>query len=178
MSKDIQRAKQIDSLLFRTEACYSGEFDPAAIDLWHESLGGYKVSDISAAFSIHIKQCKFLPKISEIIEILNNNLGPVLKIEVRAQAEWRKVMLAVRQRGLNRGSPEFKDPITRHLVQAQFNWEYLCGFQAKDMNWEQKRWCEAYELASEIDLDQLRIESKSRIKKIVGPIGGNDENTV
>lgn len=168
-----KRMSELDAILYLTEACYPGEFNQASIDVWHKCLAEYRISEISAAFTIYVKSAKkpFLPVISEIITILENNRGPTLSIESRAQAEWRKVMLAVQQRGLNRGAPEFKNPITRHLVQAQFNWSYLCGFLEKDMNWEQKRWCEAYELASEIDLDQLKIDSVKSIQKLITRIG-------
>jgi hypothetical protein len=172
------RIAAIDKILTIMAIYYDKSLVDTTVDLYHELLADYDPEEISAACKIYMKASGkgvFYPKASEIIQIITDNHGPVLSIESRAQTEWRKVMLAVRQRGLNRGAPEFKDAITKHLIQAQFNWEYLCGFQAKDMNWEQKRWCEAYELASEIDLDQLRIDSAANIKKLIAPIGGKNE---
>lgn len=165
------RTAKIDKTITLMAIYYDKDLTGITIDLYHELWADYDPDEIAPACMIHMKANKFFPRASEIIDIITNNRGPVLSIETRAQAEWRKVMLAVRQRGLNRGAPEFKNPITRHLVQAQFNWSYLCGFLEKDMNWEQKRWCEAYELASEIDLDQLKIDSAKSIQKLIAPIG-------
>lgn len=169
------RTMEIDKIITIMAIYYDKALNDSTIDIYHDLWADHDPEEIAPACKIHMKTNKFFPRASEIIDIINNNRGPILSIESRAQAEWRKVMAAVHQRGLNRGAPKFKDAITKHLIQAQFNWEYLCGFLAKDMNWEQKRWCEAYQLASEIDLNQLRIESQDRIKKLIEPIGGKND---
>lgn len=40
----------------------------AALNLWHRMLGQYDYSVCNAAFTQHIRECKFAPKIAEIIE--------------------------------------------------------------------------------------------------------------
>jgi len=79
-----ERTRQFDIVLYRTEACYPGDFEPAAIPVWHIALADYPILDISAAFTIHIKQSPYLPTIAEIIEILRKNQPPKLQIDRNA----------------------------------------------------------------------------------------------
>jgi hypothetical protein len=161
------RSRQIDSILFKTEACYpAAEFDPASIDVWHEALAEFDIEEISTAFSTHVKESKFLPTISEIIHIIKSTKGPQTSIDARAQQQWRVVMDAVRRYGYRRGAPLFADPITANLIRTQFRWTYLCEIQEQDENWEQKRWCEAFELAEEVHPDMKQIEVSPQVGKL------------
>jgi hypothetical protein len=38
----------------------------------------------------------------------------------------------------------------------------------------EKRWCEAFALACEIDLERIAIEAGEQVKKLTGGIGGID----
>ena len=76
-----ERTRQLDIILYRTEACYPGAFEPAAIPVWHVALADHPILDISAAFTIHIKQSPYLPTIAEIIEILRKHQPPKLQID-------------------------------------------------------------------------------------------------
>lgn len=75
-----ERTRQLDIVLYRTEACYPGAFEPAAIPVWHVALADHPILDISAAFTIHIKQSAYLPTIAEIIEILRKHQPAKLQI--------------------------------------------------------------------------------------------------
>ena len=160
------RSRQIDSILFKTEACYpAAEFDPASIDVWHEALAEFDIEEISKAFSIHVKKSKFLPTISEIIDIIKKNKGPQISIEARAQRQWRTVLAAVVTHG-RANPPTFTDPITANLVKTQFRWPYLCDMKQENENWEQKRWCKAYDLAAEVYPNLLQIEVAPQVGKL------------
>jgi hypothetical protein len=76
-----ERTRQFDIILYRTEACYPSAFEPAAIPVWHVALADHPILDISAAFTIHIKQSPYLPTIAEIIEILRKHQPPKLQID-------------------------------------------------------------------------------------------------
>ena len=107
------RSRQIDSILFKAEACYhNAQFDPNSIDVWHEALAEYDIADISAAFTVHVKQSRFLPTVAEIILIIKGGKDPQISIEARALQQWRVVMSAVRKYGINK-PPKFADPGTR-----------------------------------------------------------------
>jgi hypothetical protein len=167
---DSSRSQQIDGILFKTEACYPGDLDSMSLDIWHEALAEFDIEEISKAFTIHVKQSKFLPVISEIIQIIEHNKGPQVSIEARAQQQWRVVMTAVRQRGLNQGAPIFADPITANFVKTQFRWTYLCEIKEQDEKWEQKRWCEAFELAIECHPDLKQIDALANVKELAANV--------
>ena len=164
------RTEMIDGIMCQVEACYPGQgFDEAAIDIWHRVLAPYEIKETEKAFFSHIQQSRFLPTIAEIKGLLDENKKGHISIEARAQQEWRGVMSAVRQLGAER-RPRFLDPVTAHLIKTQFPWSYLCGMLEKNENWEQKRWCEAYDLASSIHKDLLEIEVSDEIRGLLDTV--------
>lgn len=164
------RSRQIDSILFKTEACYpAGEFGPASIDVWHEALAEFDIEEISMAFSNHVKESRFLPTISEIVDRIKKNKRPQVSIEARAQRQWRIVLTAVARHGRAK-PPVFADPITAKLVKSQFRWQYLCDMKQENENWEQKRWCEAFELAVEAHPDMKQIDAPHQVQKLANKI--------
>lgn len=165
------RTKTIDKMLMAMAIVYDKDLPDAAIDLYHELLAPYPVELISAACHNCMTNSKWFPRPAEIIEQIRIAQGPQLSIDSRAQGEWRKVLTAVRQRGRSAGAPKFNDPITAHLVATQFNWVHLCEMREDNENWYEKRWCDAFALASELDLDQLRIIMSDDLKKLTGNIG-------
>lgn len=164
------RSRQIDSILFKTEACYPGqEFDPVSIAVWHEALAEYETSDIAEAFSKHIKGSIYLPKICEILALLKENKEPKISIDARSQREWRTVITAIAENGRAR-PPIFSDPITAYLVRTQFRWSFLCDMKQENENWEEKRWCEAYKLASEAHPNLKQIEAPHNVQELARSI--------
>lgn len=161
------RTRQIDGILFKTESCYPGmEFDPVSIPVWHDALAEYRISEISEAFSQHVKEAEFLPRISQIINRIKNKIDPQISIEVRALQQWGIVLTAVNKYGKAK-PPEFSDPITAHLVRNQISWSYLCNMKQDDEKWEEKRWCEAYKLASEAHPNLIKIEAPQKVQELV-----------
>jgi len=150
--KNTDREKQIDSIMFRVESCYAGDFDPNSFDIWHDVLSRYAVDDISAAFTTHVKKSKFLPTISEIVAIIEERQVPRICIEAEAEQQWRLVLSTL-------GRGKYDDPVTAHLCKRQFNNNYLRNMLEKNENWEQKRFCKAYELAAELHKNNLQIEN-------------------
>ena len=162
------RAQYVDYILAKAEADLHGEIDVNAIDDWHEDLSPYDLKSITLAFEIHRRRDKYFPAICQIIEILDKGR---YSIEARAQEQWRTVMAAVRQHGLNR-PPLFADPITADLVGRQFTWRYLCSIEADQIKWEFKRWCEAFELAAEMPYQAPALEAPPRhVSALLAPIG-------
>jgi hypothetical protein len=49
---------------------FDKEAKPATIALWFETLKGYRIEDLTQAFSIHLTSSKFAPKPADIIEII------------------------------------------------------------------------------------------------------------
>jgi len=79
-------------------------------------------------------------------------------------------MDAIRQHGARR-RPIFADPVTTHLIRTQFNWSYLCDMPESKENWEQKRWCEAFDLAAKIHKDLVQIEVSAKVGALLETVG-------
>ena len=78
-------------------------------------------------------------------------------------------MDAIRQHGARR-RPIFADPVTEHLIKTQFTWSYLCDMLEENENWEQKRWCEAFDLAASIHADLLEIEVPDKVRGLLDTV--------
>ena len=168
--KEKTRQKEIDKILLNMAMYYGHELVPDVINIYHELLAGHSYQDINAACGIWMKENQWFPKANEIIGIIEKNKGPQVSIEARAQQQWRIVMTAVRRRGLNQGAPIFTDPITANLIRTQFSWPYLCKTEEKNGNWEQKRWCEAFELAIEAHPDMKQIKVPANVKDLAANV--------
>ena len=168
-TRETEKARQLDNLLFQIEACYPhAAFDMNALDKWHAALADYEIPEISHALTIHLKRSRYLPTIAEVIQIIEETRNPIT-VEARSQQQWRVVMSAVRQFGKNR-PPQFSDPITANLVRTQFRWSYLCEIEEVNEKWEQKRWCEAFELAADLHKDLVQVEAPSRLHALLDTV--------
>jgi len=172
----MDREKQIDKMLLMMELYFEQEKGDQVLKLYHKLWDGVPVDDLAEACRRYMSTGnKWFPRAGEILDLVRSIHQPA-SIESSAQHQWRLVMTAVRQRGLMRGAPVFEDPITNTVIRTQFTWEYLCNMQADKSNWEEKRFVEAYQLASEIDPDKLMIEARMpEIKKLISRIGKIDE---
>ena len=171
------REKKIDQMLFMMELYFGQEKDESVLKLYHKLWADVPVEQLGIACREYMSQGenKFFPKAGEILDIANCLGKPTHSIEAQAQQQWRLVLTAIRQRGLSRGAPVFDDPITNTLVRTQFTWESLCSVEADKLNWEEKRFVEAYNLASEIEPEKLLIEaSTGEVRALVSNIGNID----
>ncbi len=118
---DNTRTRQLDIILFRTEACYPAAFEPASLKVWHEDLATYEIRDIAAAFSIHRKQSKYLPVIAEIIEIIHKNKPPKLQIDHNAGMKRHTVPPAAIQALASRIAHRIRVMQTKEEREAQLD---------------------------------------------------------
>jgi len=155
---------------------YFEGYSKAAVALWLAFLEDYDIDTISAAFTTHLMRSKYAPVIHDIYAIIRQ--GQV-SIESRAQSQWRVVMSAVRSHGLNR-PPIFDDPITADLIARQFSWKYMCSISDDQIKYgELKRWCEAFELASEHPYQAPALEAPPRhVSALIAPIGQIEDDQI
>lgn len=139
------------------------------IDVYYETLRPYQIEDIEKAFSAALGMLRWFPKPVELKDFIKASNSNYANIQVRAQQQWRAVVSAVRSQGARR-RPKFVDPITEHLIDRQFSWSYLCEMSEVNENWEQKRWCEAYELADSIRDDLLTNEMPQKVIDMVDKV--------
>jgi hypothetical protein len=130
-------------------------FDKSLSDVLAEmywiSLRPHTDGECKAAFDLAIVKCRFFPKPAELIEFIAAQHEPQISIEAVAEQQWRLVLSSL-------GSGDFDDPVTAHLCKRQFAYRYLQNLLETNEHWEQKRFCEAYRLASEYHPGDLQIE--------------------
>ena len=171
------REKKIDQMLFMMELYFGQEKDESVLKLYHKLWADVSVEQLGIACREYMSQGenKFFPKAGEILDIAKCLGKPTHSIEAQAQQQWRLVMTAVRQRGYARGAPVFDDPITNRIVRTQFIWESLCNLEIDKLNWAEKRFVEAYDLASQLEPEQILIEATTEeVKQLVSGIGTMD----
>ena len=165
------RQKKIDGILCNMAIYYQFELMPETIDLYHELLAEHSCEDIAAACKVWMKKSEWFPRVNQIVDIIENMKGPQISIESRAQQQWRLVLEAIAYRGLHRGPPVWKDPITTNLLRYQFRWGRLCEMIDSELHWEEKRWKDAYALADELRDDLAQIEAPEKVMALVETIG-------
>lgn len=159
------------------ELYYSQEKDESVLKVYHNLWRDESVENIGKACRKYMSTGKneFFPKAGDILDIIKSWQQPPGSIESRAQHQWRLVMAEVKSLGFHRGPPAFDDAITNTVVRNQFTWAGLCSLEIDKLNWAEKRFCESYELATEVDSDHLMLEAKMpEVKKLISGIGDID----
>jgi len=145
---------------------YNHELTETAALIYHRLLAEYDVDEIGAACAIWMQESSFYPKANEIIQTIKSRRQPPVSLESRSQQQWHIVMDAVRCRGYHAGPPAFDDPITAALVAYQFTWARLCELHSDQLQWEEKRWSEAFSLAAERSQEHLQISAPDDVVKL------------
>lgn len=156
---------------------YDKDLIKTVIEAYWLLLREYDFDDFKDAMNQICRTSKFWPRPSEIIDVIEKQGNLNLKIETRADQQWRTVISAIRENGLNRPI-EFDDPITRHLVSHGISWQYLCEIKQSDEKWEQKRFCRSYELLSTEWQTNPQIEHMhSKVRKLAQNVLKNIEDS-
>ena len=169
------REEKIDRVLFLMAEIYEKQLTNEALKLYHLILKPFSVAEIERACktwmeSYEDKKYNFYPKPNQIIETIQIDKIIGAPVKVRAQQQWRVILQQIRYHGPYH-PPKFTDPITQHLIDTQFRWSYLCNMIEAEQHWQQKQWCDAYELAAEIQKDLKKIEIPDRVMNLVDKIG-------
>ena len=146
--------KEFLNVINKMAIIYEKNFSADFLDVYWDILQPYSVVELKDAMNEVCRTCKFYPKPSEIIELIESKRKPKIRIEAIAQQQWRLVLATL-------GKGDFNDPVTARLCKRQFNYNYLRNMLEKDENWEQKRFCEAYELEAEANQNHPQIEDMS-----------------
>jgi len=68
------------------------EEDEVAENLWHRMLEPYSYESCNNAISQHIRECKFAPKISEIVDRVKSTIDPRTTIPKQGTQEFERMM--------------------------------------------------------------------------------------
>ena len=164
--KPENRQERIDQGLYLLAEILDKTLTDMVLDGYQKILSPYDVVVIENAFGAALGTMKWFPKPDELRNLIEANNGLVISIEAPAQQQWRIVLTAVRQYGARR-RPKFADPVTEHLIKTQFTWSYLCGMLEQNEPWEQKRWCDAFDLAASIHEDLIKLGVPTKVHELL-----------
>lgn len=105
--------------------------------IYHRALEGFSVEQISAAATQHVRESKWFPKASELIERMAPN------IDDTAARQAAAVIDAARKHGA-RFKPKFDDPITEHLLTGRFSYRAVCDMVEEEAKWFIRDFSAAY----------------------------------
>lgn len=138
MRSDKNRERAIDAILLMLARYYQTEIPgEAVLAIYHRALEGFSVEQISAAATQHVRESKWFPKASELIERMAPNL------EDAAARQAAAVIDAARRIG-SRYQPRFDDPITKHLLTGRFSYRSVCDMAEDEVKWFMRDFSAAY----------------------------------
>lgn len=126
-SQKIEFAELMESVM----AVYGKDVNKFILKTWFACLQKYDMPSVTRAFEIHVRKCKFAPKPSEIIEIIEGSGSD------KAGTAWVKVHKAIRCIGKYE-SIVFDDALIHAVISDMGGWSYLCEGQEKDLVFRQK----------------------------------------
>ena len=166
MTDSRKRQEAIDKTLLIMCQYYEQQLTDDVIEIYHLLWAKYETEDITSACYIWMEKSRWFPKGNEIIELIETQKGPQISLQTRAQQQWRVILQQLKRHGPYH-PPQFSDPITAELVKNQFSWSYLANMKESEENWEQKRWCEAFELAADLYKDVELLDVPESLKNLL-----------
>lgn len=162
-------AKAFSDIMLAIAENYPGAtFSSGGLKLRFEALKGFTIDQVSEAAVKLVSTHKYntMPTTADMIEAIEGKLN----VKDRAEIEAGKILGHLRQYGRS-VVPEFKDPITRHLMSTRWRYGSWAAYVVEDdLKWWFKDFVRAYQAYSAgIGLDCL--PDIPGLKRIVGKIG-------
>lgn len=135
-SKSIAFTKAITAAL----AYWRVDVSEFTLSVWMEAFGGYEVSQITKAITLHAvdpERGMYAPKVADIVRIIKGVPTD------RAQLAWGKVLGAMESVGAYT-DVVFDDAVIHAVVEDLGGWPKLCRLETKDLSYTQHRFCESY----------------------------------
>ena len=149
---------------------YSKEDTEMMIIVWLDAFNGDDPKIFEQAIKRIMKQSKWCPSIAEIKQEMALITNPILQLN--ADEEWEKVLLAVRKYGSYRVGEaiETLNPFTANIVK-QVGFTRIC--LSENIQWEHKEFIELFntnkkrnEIALSLPESQMTLSEISRMAKL------------
>ncbi len=144
--------------------CSVKEITKDQLNLYFSALKQFSMSEVKTAFQrvmydwIYTK----MPPVGVFIKAIEKNQP---QLEDVAEIQGTEVLSQIRQCGYY-NTPEFKDPVTAHLMSHRFNFKNLCRtLWADQEKWFVKEFIQAYQ-AIDRNKENLSIEAPAELKQI------------
>jgi len=145
------------------------------LTLYFTALKLFSMAEVEKAFIKVMYEWEYtkMPPVAVFIKAVGNQ--PLL--EDAAQIQATEVLRQVRMVGAY-GTPEFKDPITKHLIGRRFSFKGLCRtLQESEEKWFIKDFIEAYQSFGK-NTENLLIETPEELKQITSNLFKSTEKEI
>lgn len=133
-----QKNKTEFALIFSgTCEAYGKEATKTLAELYFNSLRDFPMEKVKESFNRHIRESKFFPKVSELIELLEGNK------EEKALIAWTTFRDTIRHQGGDR-SVIFTDPKITWIIKSYGGWIKVCEMETKDLDFMRLGFLKAY----------------------------------
>jgi hypothetical protein len=153
--------------LFRFGVEHNVEVAPR-LPLWLEAFGGIEPATLERLFRQAIKTCKFFPKVSDVLQPIEDS--PIARAE--AEAKWSRVLDYVRvyyspdlPGGISRGAPHVTER-TMTAIRAAGGLVWLNECSREQLVWAKKGFCESYVSWKTLERDQYLLPDDSPLKAL------------
>jgi hypothetical protein len=144
---------------------FSSKLTEAGTDLMFEVLRQYSFDQFYQATIQVLKTRKYttMPTIADYVEAIDGNLYD------RAEFQCSQVIRAVRECGRNK-TPNFKDQITKSIVNNHYGWISICDKEKKELPWFERDFKQKYVAFKNIEAVKS-IQMPERLKQLTEGIG-------
>lgn len=113
------------------------EISEQLVETYWTILKDYSNNELERMFDTVIRTCKFFPKPSELIEIIEGSQSD------KSLGAWVKVVRAIEQVGYY-SSPKFDDQLIHFVIEQLGGWMNLCTKTIDELKWTQKEFERLY----------------------------------
>ena len=158
--RSIDDKKQIATALTALCEIHGKNLSPIALNIYAKVLENFTADQITATITRAIRQLKFFPKPTELIELMDNTQ----KVADVALLQADEIITHLRIYGAT-VSPPAIDPITHYLMTYRWPYHYWAkNVLEKNLPWWIKDFCTAYKTHTETPL--MITEHHEKIKEL------------
>ena len=130
---------------------YKEQTSESQTRIYFKGLKEFPIEKIDEAFSKHIRNSRFFPKVSELIDLICGNK------EDKALIAWTTFRETIRHEGGDR-SVIFSDPKITAIIESYGGWIKVCEMETKDLDFMRLGFLKAY----------VNIRDGLPVKKLTG----------
>lgn len=144
--------KEFGKILSITAEVHGKELSKIVVGVYFETLKEFTIDEVSSAFNKHLREAKYFPKPSEIIDIIKGIDG---SIDGQAMIQASIVWNAIGRIG-HGSSIQFKDPVTTAVINQAFGgWIKLASEMVdREHKWFMKDFTKFYETYARAGIKQ------------------------
>ena len=137
-----EKDKAIGEIVSGLGELYDKKITPFIFDAYATALSNYPVEKVIKAVEYLILSSKFMPKISEIIEVINGGASAQDILDAKAEIEWSNITEIIFECGIYK-SFTLKDKAARKALET-VKYNVLCETTDEDLHWKKKDFTESY----------------------------------